>query len=82
MSTINLICKGLHCFRYGINSPTTQFSMFRIYCNEIFLSYKPIASEFITIACNNLFVVAITPYSNDFVVIAMIFSILIDLFFL
>ena len=31
-------------------------------------------------ACNNFFVVAITPYSKDFVVIATIFSTVIDLF--
>ena len=31
-------------------------------------------------ACNNFFVVAITPYCNDFVVIATIFSVVIDLF--
>ena len=37
-------------------------------------------SEFITTACNNFFVVAITLYCNDFVVIATIFSIVIDLF--
>ena len=37
-------------------------------------------SEFISTACNNFFVVAITPYCNDFVVIATIFSIVIDLF--
>ena len=63
-----------------MNSLTTQVSMFRIYCNEIFLLYKPIASELIATACNNLFVVAITPYCNDFVVIATIFSVVIDLF--
>ena len=54
--------------------------MFRIYCDEIFLFYKLIASEFITTASDNFFVVAITPYRNDFVVIATIFSIVIDLF--
>ena len=31
-------------------------------------------------ACNNFFVVAIIPYCNDFVVIATIFSVVIDLF--
>ena len=55
-------------------------AIFRIYCNEIFLLYKPIASEFITTTCNNFFAVAITPYCNDFVVIATIFSVVIDLF--
>ena len=54
--------------------------MFRIYCNDIFLLYKPIASELIATACNNLFVVAITPYCNDFVAIATIFSVVKDLF--
>ena len=54
--------------------------MLRIYCIEIFLLYKPMASEFITIAGNNFFVVAITPYSKDFVVIATVFSTAIDLF--
>ena len=43
--------------------------------------YKLIASEFITTACNNFFIVAVTPYSNDFVVIATIFSVVIVLFF-
>ena len=43
--------------------------------------YKLIASEFITSACHNFFVVAVTPYCNDFVVIAMIFSVVIVLFF-
>ena len=57
-----------------------QFSMFRIYCNEIFLVYKPIDTKFITTACNNFFVVGITPYYNDFLVIATIFSVVIDLF--
>ena len=42
--------------------------------------YKLIASEFITTACNNLFVVAVTPYCNDYVVIATIFSVVIVLF--
>ena len=42
--------------------------------------YKLIASEFITTARNNYFVVAVTPYCNDFVVIAMIFSVVIVLF--
>ena len=42
--------------------------------------YKPISSEFILTACNNFFVVAITPYCNDFVVIATIYSVVIDLF--
>ena len=54
--------------------------MFRIYCNEIFLLYKPIALEFITTAYNNLFVVAITPFCNNFAVVAVIFSVVIDLF--
>ena len=40
--------KCLRSFLYGINTLTTQFSMFRIYCVEIFLLYKPIATEFIT----------------------------------
>ena len=31
-------------------------------------------------ACNNIFVVAITPYCKDFVVIATIFSTVIHLF--
>ena len=39
--------------------------------------YKLIASEFITMDCNNFFVVAVTPYCNDFVVIATIFSVVI-----
>ena len=79
-STLNLILNGLCSFRYDINSLTTQISLFRIYCIVIFLLYKPIASEFITMACNNFFVVAITPYCNDFVVIATIFSVVIYLF--
>ena len=54
--------------------------MFRIYCNDIFLLYKPIATQLIAMACNNLFVIAITPYCNNFVVIATIFSVDIDLF--
>ena len=54
--------------------------MFRNYCNDIFLLYKPIASEFITSAWNNFFVVAIAPYCKDFVLTAMIFSIVINLF--
>ena len=37
-------------------------------------------SEFILTTCNNFYVVAITPYCNDFVVIATIFSVVIDLF--
>ena len=53
--------------------------MFRIYCNEIFMLYKPISSEFISTACNNFFVVAITPDCNDFVVVATIFFVVIDL---
>ena len=79
-STINLILNSLHSFWYGINSLTTEFSMFRIYCNEIFLLYKPIVSKSITTACNNYFVVSITPYCNEFVVIATISSFVIDLF--
>ena len=39
--------------------------------------YKLIASEFITTACNNFFVDAVTPYCTDFVVIATIFSVVI-----
>ena len=54
--------------------------MFRVYCIENFLLYKPIASEFITTACNNFFVVAISPYCKDFVVIVTVFSAVIDLF--
>ena len=54
--------------------------MFRNYCNEIFLLYKPIASEFITTACNNFFVVATAPYCKDFVLIATICSVVINLF--
>ena len=42
--------------------------------------YKLIASEFITKACNNFFVVAVTPYCNDFEVIATNFSVVIVLF--
>ena len=42
--------------------------------------YKLIASEFITMDCNNFFVVAVRPYCNDFVVIATIFSAVIILF--
>ena len=42
--------------------------------------YKPIDTKFITTASNDFFVVAITPYYNDFVVIATIFSVVIDLF--
>ena len=42
--------------------------------------YKLIASEFITTARNNYFVVAVTPCCNDFVVIATIFSVVIVLF--
>ena len=41
--------------------------------------YKPISSEFISTACNNFFVVAITRNCNDFVVVATIFSVVIDL---
>ena len=59
---------------------TTQFSIYRIYCNEIVLLYKPIASEFIKTTWYNLFVVAIKPYCNDFVVVTMIFSVVTDLF--
>ena len=80
ISTLNFILNGLHSFWYGINSQTKQFYMFRVYCNEIFMLYKPISSEFILTACNNFFVVAITSYCNDFVVIAMIYSVVIDLF--
>ena len=54
--------------------------MSKNYSNGIFLLFKPIVSEFITTACNNFFVVAITPYCNDFVAIAKIFSVVIDLF--
>ena len=80
ISTLNFILNGLHSFRYGINSQTKQFFMFWIYCNDIFMLNKPISSEFILTACNNFFVVAITPYCNDFVVIATIYSVVIDLF--
>ena len=41
---------------------------------------KPIASKFTTMACNNFFNVAITPYCNDFVVIATIFPVVTSLF--
>ena len=58
----------------------TKFSVFRIYCNDIFLLYKPIASEFITTAYNNFFVFAITPYCKYFVVIATISSVVIGIF--
>ena len=54
--------------------------MSRIYWNEIFLLYKLIALEFIATAFNDFFVVAITPYCNDIVVIATIFSVVIDIF--
>ena len=53
--------------------------MLRIYCIEILLLYKPIASEFIMMACNNFFVVGITSYSKDFVVIATIIAVVIEL---
>ena len=42
--------------------------------------YKLIASELITMARNKFFVVAVTPYCNDFVVIATIFSVVVVLF--
>ena len=54
--------------------------MFWNYWNEIFLLYKPIALEFITTACNNFFVVATAPYCKDFVLMAMIFSVVVNLF--
>ena len=54
--------------------------MFRIYCIDIFLLCKPIALEFITMACNNFFVVAVTPSCKDFVVIATIITVVIELF--
>ena len=54
--------------------------MFRIYCNKIFLLYKPIASEFIITIRNNFFDIAITLSCNGFVVIATIISVVIDLF--
>ena len=41
---------------------------------------KLIALEFIITAHNNFFDIAITPYCNDFVVIATIFSIVIGIF--
>ena len=45
-----------------------------IYCNENKVWHKPIASNFITTAYIDFFVIAITPYYNDLVVIAMTFS--------
>ena len=41
---------------------------------------KPIASEFITTACIDFFVVAITPITTTLVVIAMTFFIVLSLF--
>ena len=39
--------------------------------------FKLIAPEFITTACNNFFVVAVTLFCNDFVDVATIFSVVI-----
>ena len=49
---------------------------------RFFLLYTVIAWEFITTACNNFLVIVITRYCNVFVVVATIFSVVIDLFFL
>ena len=47
---------------------------------RFYLLYKPIASEIIMTAYNNYFVIAITPYCKDFVVIATTISVVIELF--
>ena len=38
-----------------------------IYCNKNQVLHKPIASDFITMACIVFFVIAITPYYNDII---------------
>ena len=55
-------------------------SAFRIYCNENLVLHKPITSEFITTACINFFVVAITPITTTLVVIATTFFVVLSPF--
>ena len=43
--------------------------------------HKPIASEFITTACIDFFVIAITPITTTLVVIAMTFFVVLSLFY-
>ena len=55
-------------------------TIYGIYCNENLVLHKPIASEFITTACINLFVVAITPITTTLIVIATTFFAVLSLF--
>ena len=55
-------------------------AIYGIYCNENLVLHKPIASEFITTACIDFFVIAITPIITTLVVIAMTFFFVLSLF--
>ena len=55
-------------------------TIYGIYCNENLVLHKPIASEFITTACIDLFVIAITPITTTLIVIATTFFAVLSLF--
>ena len=55
-------------------------AIYEIYCNENLVLHKPIASGFITMACIDYFIAAITPITTTLVVIAMTFSVVLSLF--
>ena len=57
-----------------------MFAICGIYCNENLVLHKPIVSEFITTACINLFIVAITLITMTLVVIATAFLVVFSLF--
>ena len=55
-------------------------AIYEIYCNENLVLHKPIASGFITMACIDYFIVAITPITTTLVVIATTFFVVLSLF--
>ena len=55
-------------------------AIYGIYCNENIVLHKPIASEFITMACIDFFVVAITLITTTLVVIATTFYVVLSIF--
>ena len=55
-------------------------AIYGTYCNENLVLHKPIVSEFITMACIDFFVVAITPITTTLIVIATNFFVVLSLF--
>ena len=78
-------CINLLLFLIKKKSIVTRISkliiaIYGTYCNENLVLHKPIVSEFITMACIDFFVVAITPITTTLIVIATNFFVVLSLF--